>query len=136
MSVRTVRGDIRGNYTLDIRQSIDFDIVAKLIKTCESEHGSTCGQKWHAVKNPDRFPLVDVNRMCLVPIDQSDIDYITLSYVWVQDHRFTTTRQNFKDLLVAGALDHVGLCQVIQDTIAIARALTIAFLWVDTLCII
>jgi hypothetical protein len=45
VSLRTVRGDIRGNYTLSTRRYIDFQLVRRMVDNCTSEHGSACGQK-------------------------------------------------------------------------------------------
>jgi hypothetical protein len=113
VSLRTVRGDIRGNYTLQVSQYLNFEIITKMLSSCEMEHGGSCGIKSQSERQSQGFVLVDVKRRCLVQNDESGSRYIALSYVWGSDLMFTTSQQNFNDLKVEGALDNVGICQVI-----------------------
>jgi hypothetical protein len=137
-SLRTVRGDIRGEFTLKVNMNIDFDVLRRMIQKCDSTHGGDCGRKIQA--NPSAhgqgFMLIDIEKMCLAKSVSPDIKYTALSYVWGTNELFTTQRANIHELLSAGGLAKVGLCQTIQDAIAITRGLGLSFLWVDTLCII
>jgi hypothetical protein len=137
-SLRTVRGDIRGGFTLEINMNIDFDVLRRMIHTCDSTHGGDCGRKIQA--NPSAhgqgFMLVDVEKMCLAKPVSPATKYTALSYVWGTNELFTTQKTNIHKLLSTGGLAKVGLCQTIQDAIAIIRGPGLSFLWVDTLCII
>jgi hypothetical protein len=136
VSLRNVRGDIRGNYTLNISGYLNYDLLKNMVHECDSDHGPDCGCKLTDSNVQQGMVLVDVVRQCLVEIAQKDMKYITLSYVWGKDRMFTTLKQNFKDLQVPGALSKVSLCQTILDTIDLVRGLDVDYLWVDTLCII
>jgi hypothetical protein len=136
VSLRNVRGDIRGNYTLDISGYLNYDLLKTMVHECNSDHGPDCGCKSTDSNVQQGMLLVDVVRQCLVQVTEKDMKYITLSYVWGKDRMFTMLKQNFKDLQVTGALSKVGLCQTILDTIDLVRGLGVDYLWVDTLCII
>ena len=136
VSLRTVRGDIRGNYTLKTRQYIDFELVRKMVDSCTSEHGSACGQKSRGFADSIELVVVDVNQMCLIAINGSEVDFITLSYVWGTLPMVKTTKQNFGHFQKPRSLVEAGVSRVIQDAAAVVQGLGKSYLWVDALCII
>lgn len=87
---------------------------------------------------PRSLRVIDVNRMCLVSLPQTE-RYITLSYCWEAScSHYTTIRLNIASL---EAEDSMRRClpqfpQIIQDAIDCIWELGQRFLWVDALCII
>lgn len=123
VSLRTVRGDIRGNYTLKTRQHMDFKLVRRMVDNCTSEHGSACGQKSNALHDTMELIVVDVHQMCLATVDGSEVDFITLSYVWGTDQMVKTTKQTFGHFQKPRSLIEAGVSRVIQDAVAVVQGL-------------
>ncbi|KAF7504250.1 hypothetical protein GJ744_002508 [Endocarpon pusillum] len=136
VSLRTVRGDIRGKYTLNTRQYVDFQLVRKMVDRCTSEHGSACGQKSRGLPESMELVVVDVIQMCLVTVDGSEVDFVTLSYVWGTGSMVKTTKQTFGHFQKPRSLVEAGVSRVIQDAAAVVQGLGKSYLWVDALCII
>jgi hypothetical protein len=135
VSLRTVRGDIRGKYTLQIPAQMNYETIKRMIHHCDVSHGPDCGRKMSDTA-PQDMVLVDVEKMCLVRVPNEPVKYITLSYVWGKDRMFTTVKSNWEELQKPGALQKVPLGQTLLDTFAIARGIKVNFVWVDTLCIV
>ncbi|KAG4438463.1 hypothetical protein IFR05_006073 [Cadophora sp. M221] len=128
VSLRTVRGEIRGKFSLEDKRFVDFDLLKKMIDTCASTH-----QECKREKMEDReMILVDVEKMCLVQV--TGVLYITLSYVWGNKPIFKTTRENFQSLQIPGALDSVS--RLTRDVASVVKGLGVKYLWIDALCII
>lgn len=136
VSLRTVRGDIRGKYTLKTRQYIGFELLRRMIDNCTSEHGSACGQKSKGLPDTMELVVVDVHKMCLVTVDGSEVDFITLSYVWGTDPMVKTTKETFGHFQNPRSLVEAGVSRVIQDAATVVQGLGKRYLWVDALCII
>ncbi|ERF75120.1 hypothetical protein EPUS_07809 [Endocarpon pusillum Z07020] len=136
VSLWTVRGDIRGRYTLNTRQYVDFQLVRKMVDRCTSEHGSACGQKSRGLPESMELVVVDVIQICLVTVDGSEVDFITLSYVWGTGPMVKTTKQTFGHFQKPRSLVEAGVSRVIQDAAAVVQGLGKGYLWVDALCII
>ena len=66
--------------------------------------------------------------------------YAALSYVWSQAQIFQTQKSNLFTMLKRRALreanETIKLPRTIHDAIRLCQGLDIAYLWVDTLCII
>ena len=45
VSLRNVRGDIRGNYTLDISGYLNYDLLKNMVHECDSDHSPDYGLK-------------------------------------------------------------------------------------------
>ncbi|KAI0828934.1 heterokaryon incompatibility protein-domain-containing protein [Trametes gibbosa] len=60
--------------------------------------------------------------------------YVALSYVWGEDQPHRTTMANISSY--AKGIDLASLPQTIRDSIHVTHALGIAYLWIDSLCII
>ncbi|ORY10633.1 heterokaryon incompatibility protein-domain-containing protein [Clohesyomyces aquaticus] len=136
VSLRNVRGDIRGDYRMKVSGHVSYDVLRNMVQQCDSEHGPDCGRKSTDSDIQHDMILVDVLNHCLVRVTEKDMKYTALSYVWGKDRMFTTLKSNLKDLQETGALSKVGLCQTILDTIDVVRGLDVRYLWVDTLCIV
>lgn len=132
--------ELRGVTRLETKTLWDVDTITGLISQCESEHGSACEVK-SRLTDQHELLLVDVSNKCLVkkrfgPFDQPPLRYAALSYVWGQQTQFLTLKENLADLQKPGALDQQQLQSVIVDSMAVATALKLQYLWVDTLCIV
>lgn len=123
-----MRGEIRGEFSLEDRRFVDFDLLKKMVNTCASTH-EECKRE----KMEDReMILIDVEEMCLVQV--KSVQYITLSYVWGGKPIFKTTRENFQSLQIPGALDSVS--RLTRDVASVVKGLGVKYLWIDVLCII
>ncbi|KAG5761439.1 hypothetical protein H9Q72_010438 [Fusarium xylarioides] len=93
---------------------------------------------------PDRLIDVRGNQLSLVltkdfqPRDAGSHRYIALTYCWGPEphasKQLKTTRDNISQYL--RQIPESSLPQVIKDAVAVTRALSIPFLWVDALCIL
>ncbi|KAH9218198.1 heterokaryon incompatibility protein-domain-containing protein [Leptodontidium sp. 2 PMI_412] len=128
VSLRTVRGEIRGEFSLEDRRFVDFDLLKNMIDTCASTHEECKREKMEERE----MILIDVEKMCLV--QAKSVQYITLSYVWGGKPIFKTTRENFQSLQIPGALDSVS--RLTQDVASVVKGLGVKYLWIDALCII
>ncbi len=60
--------------------------------------------------------------------------YVALSHSWGSTHRLTLTRANLATLKDGILLSDIP--KTFQDAVQVARELKIAYLWIDSLCII
>ncbi|KAH6705438.1 heterokaryon incompatibility protein-domain-containing protein [Leptodontidium sp. MPI-SDFR-AT-0119] len=123
VSLRSVRGEIRGEFSLEDRRFVYFDLLKKMVNTCASTHEECKREKMEERE----MILIDVEEMCLVQV--KSVQYITLSYVWGGKPIFKTTRENFQSLQIPGALDSVS--RLTRDVASVVK-----YLWIDVLCII
>ncbi|KAK4112665.1 HET-domain-containing protein [Canariomyces notabilis] len=87
---------------------------------CDHHHGGICHAlpAWQNTSWPSYLILIDVEHLCLIEI-RKPVTYVTLSYVWgTIPGVLETTKSNFKDLRIHGAMMHQR------------------YLWVDRLCIV
>ncbi|CAK7214622.1 hypothetical protein SBRCBS47491_002208 [Sporothrix bragantina] len=129
--------------------SIDFDLVRRWVGLCNKYHTHTCRTNpllelnalkrdhQHPADEMPEFRCVDVARMCLALVP-SGTPYAALSYVWGRRSFFRTERANVQELEQPGALTLLGdhIPQTIQDALYVAREVGLAYLWIDTLCIV
>ncbi len=131
--------ELRGISRLETKTSWDVETIKDLISECELEHGSACEVK-SPLTDEHELILVDVSNKCLVKkrFSRSDqpLRYAALSYVWGSQTQFLTLKENLTELQKPGALDQQQLQSVVVDSMAVAAALKLQYLWVDTLCIV
>jgi hypothetical protein len=70
----------------------------------------------------------------LIESNNSNGDYVALSYCWGGDQKTILTHRRYNEFLNGLALD--SLPQTILDAIEVTRKLDIRYLWIDALCII
>ncbi|KAH7311823.1 heterokaryon incompatibility protein-domain-containing protein [Rhexocercosporidium sp. MPI-PUGE-AT-0058] len=128
VSLRTVRGEIRGEFSLEDRRFVDFDLLKRMIDICAYAHPECKREKLEE----EKIILIDVEKMCLVQV--KDVNYITLSYVWGNKPIFKTTTENFQSLQIPGALDSVS--GLTRDVASVVKGIGLRYLWIDALCII
>lgn len=134
VSLRTVRGDIRGKFEMEVSRFVDFSVLKKMLESCASNH-ATCARNDHNSKKNDEMILIDVQQMCLVTSPTTE-PYLTLSYVWGSPTPFKTLTTNITALQSPGALHTIPSFKLLQDAATVARSLNIPYLWIDALCII
>jgi hypothetical protein len=88
----------------------------------------------------DKVRYMDVRRGCLVEgLDAQDPKdaYAALSYVWGFKQELVLTSANERQLFRPGSIktDHPDLPRTIRDAMKVCEALSITYLWVDSLCI-
>ncbi|VUC36226.1 unnamed protein product [Clonostachys rosea] len=115
---------------------IDFSILRHWMNICDDTHG-LCKNQYRAARVP-RLRLVDVNRMCIIDVSDTDHhpQFATLSYVWGTEPFLRLSRGNLKHLMTLGSLDKTPPPATIRDALQICKDLQIPFIWVDSLCII
>jgi len=64
----------------------------------------------------------------------SNVNYVTLSYVWGNADQLMLTTNNVHSMLQS--LPKEGLPQAVVDAISVTRHLGVRYLWVDSLCVI
>ncbi|ERS98113.1 uncharacterized protein SPSK_05947 [Sporothrix schenckii 1099-18] len=128
---------------------IDFDRVRQWLALCRAHHGKKCRvnpllalnalgrDHTHPADAVPEFRCVDVERMCLARVPAGTA-YTALSYVWGRRAFYCTKRAAVAELEQPGALALLGdhLPPTIRDALHAARELGLAYLWIDTLCIV
>jgi hypothetical protein len=139
-----------------INAQVDYTLIRTWFDICASTHGGS--QDNHADDDPfhqweeratdpdgclprpfpylPHFRLVDVVKRCVVRVDQS-VAYAALSYVWGDAKRFLLNKGNEERLSIHGALsaDNGDVPKTFQDALVVAENMSIAYLWIDALCI-
>ncbi|EPE36389.1 hypothetical protein GLAREA_05727 [Glarea lozoyensis ATCC 20868] len=137
-----IHSPIRDNFTLD-RGSIDW--VIRNLKDCASHQHPK-----NSSLDPTFFPprLLDVREGLLRLVLQKELvkrssnsicpKYTALSYVWgTKDdviHQPKTTSANLQQRCLS--IQEEELTLAIKDAVHVSRALSVDYLWVDTLCIL
>ncbi|KAK8108522.1 HET-domain-containing protein [Apiospora sp. TS-2023a] len=123
------------------REWIDAGLMKNWISRCFQEHGSHCDTS--AIRSIRPFYpqwLIDVDRGCVAACPEDGPLFATLSYTWGQTAHFRTTRANIDQVQEAGALLYGPIAtkvpETIQNAILLTKALGLAWLWVDSLCIV
>lgn len=131
----------KGTARIVDRQWVDMGLVKEWVTRCFQEHGTHCDTSAFRSVRPF-YPrwLIDVGRGCVVSCSGESPRFATLSYTWGRMAHFRTTRANINQVQRAGALFYgpiaIQIPQTIHDAIQLTKALGLAWLWVDSLCIV
>ena len=120
---------------------LDLTWVKRWIMICQSDHGDVCEKADAHLRNDTvemiRFINVrDRNIHTFSSCHISNYSFIALSYVWGHTQNLTLRTSKAMELAEAGALSADLLPRTIEDTIVLARALDIEWVWIDALCIL
>jgi hypothetical protein len=121
---------------------IDEGLIRRWKERCFKEHGDACEKPnpCHGLEPVTPLWLIDVERMCLVPGDDSKGRYVTLSYVWGQVTVLRTTKAVLEDLRRESALKEKKYASLLPATVRDAIHVTSycgeRYLWVDAICIV
>lgn len=117
---------------LSLDQSVD--LARPWINDCTAQHRKCLSgprplpTRLIAVGNDDTEP-------CLFqPSTEVRDIYVPLSHCWGKERLITTTRDNLERHKIC--IDYADLPKTFQDAIDLLRALGIAYLWIDSLCIV
>ena len=118
----------------------DFSPIREWLSLCESAvtHGSCHGQPLEVRNLPGVvFRLIDVRRRCVV-IPDTDVPFITLTYVWGGVEQLKLQYDTEAALMREGGLDALWsmLSTTIRDAIIVCEKLNERYLWTDSLCIV
>ncbi|PQE22447.1 hypothetical protein CJF31_00001340 [Rutstroemia sp. NJR-2017a BVV2] len=105
------------------RNGYSMDVLKGWLERCEKLHPVTCRRHWE--EDLRSIFLVNVHTRQVVRYPLSKCDYVALSYVWGQ-----VEQPAVKTGTVLGELP-----QTIEDAITLVKALSMQYLWVDSLCI-
>ena len=114
-----------------------MDYIATWLHDCDFLH-SACRRSTNAFRRPGSLQLLDVQKQCLVQVQQPE-KYLALSYVWGGVRSTLRCRkENLISLMQPGSLSpsNATLPKIVTDTMILTRALSLEYLWVDSLCII
>ena len=119
-----------------------FGQVRSWLASCDKHHRD-CQQLRQqrgsaaAAMMPTRVLRVDGSSMKVYLVDtlpEQTGRYIALSHRWGKSHRLTLTHGNH--LALRGGISIAEIPQTFQDAIAVCRSLGVAYLWIDSLCIL
>lgn len=132
--------DHRGRGRILDQNWIDIELIKSWRSRCIAEHGGSCDKRVFMSVAPFRpWWLIDVVQECVVPCEDEEPRFLTISYTWGKTKNFLTTKQNINDVRRPGSLlsDSVfaNIPTTIRNTIALTKALGETRLWVDSLCI-
>lgn len=114
---------------------IDWDHLWDWVKICDGIHARPNTLELSSIP----MLVVDIYKMCIVPMPTGSVRYIALSYMWGKDQPVKLKRDTYSILTTPGALGQgrgLGLSRTIQDTIRAVELLGCRYVWVDALCII
>lgn len=110
-------------------------------QSCSTQHPACNDMGNHSSLLPTR--LLDVQRtghdespgrLIFTTELPSNVDYVTLSYVWGNADQLMLTTNNVHSMLQS--LPKEELPQAVTDAISVTRRLGVRYLWVDSLCVI
>lgn len=101
-------------------KAIDWCQIRAWLNYCLDEHSNNCMPR----SSPDLTGLTVINctTRTLVQLPTSSSSYITLSYVWGQEQS-------------ADSIETDVLPPLIEDSIEVAKALGVNYLWIDRYCV-
>ncbi|KAK8065013.1 hypothetical protein PG997_011760 [Apiospora hydei] len=83
-----------------------------------------------------RGELPRIVELSNAPLDEEeDRRYLALSYCWGGASQLLLTRETEADLQAGFSLEAESLAPTQRDTVALARALSVPYVWIDALCI-
>lgn len=131
----------RGRGRVSDENWINIEQVKDWRSRCIAEHGSRCDKPGFGVVALFRPSwLIDVVQGCIVPCENGDPRFLTLSYTWGKAKSFLTKKHNINDVRRPGALLYgriaANIPETIRNAIALTKALGETQLWVDSLCIV
>ncbi|KUJ11314.1 HET-domain-containing protein [Mollisia scopiformis] len=144
-NILQVAGEPRSTITILDAKWIGQHLPKQWKAICEKSHRrsdqSSClisqAKTYLQPSSPQYF--VDTWLRCLAPAS-SDMNYITLSYVWGQVRNFTTTKATLARLQKPGAFIDPKVLEklpnTIKDAINLVEYLGERYLWIDALCIV
>jgi hypothetical protein len=118
-----------------------FALIGEWLNTCLTSHEqckTSAAERLYASlpRRVLKLDLEDDKVYLYVPIHKEQQPYAALSYCWggeLQEKTKTTTQTMVQ---LSQGIDLLSLPLTVQHAITIARALGLAYLWVDSLCII
>ncbi|KAK8034043.1 hypothetical protein PG993_009038 [Apiospora rasikravindrae] len=83
----------------------------------------------------ERPRIVELNKPSSEVEAAADRRYLALSYCWGGASQLQLTRESEPGLSTAGFSEETDLSPTQRDTVALARALSVPYVWIDALCI-
>ncbi|KAI0132659.1 heterokaryon incompatibility protein-domain-containing protein [Xylariales sp. AK1849] len=126
---------IRKPYLQNTDLETSFNFMNDELQRCLREHKECPGLEDKPL--PTRVLSIgasDQDIIRLVEAKGKHAQYITLSHCWGTKQPFKTTRDNLTDMTVS--IGSEALPIVFQQAISIARRLKVAYIWIDSLCIV
>ncbi|KAI0480679.1 heterokaryon incompatibility protein-domain-containing protein [Xylariaceae sp. FL0804] len=101
------------------------------IKTCEENH--PCRPKG-PTKLPTRVLKIANDKVCVAMMKDKEALYATLSHRWGERETFSLTTKNMDSM--ADDIPWAEIPRTYREAINITRELGIAYIWIDSLCIV
>ena len=120
----------------DLQPTVDYALVATWLRQCDTEHEHSPTRE-DPCKELASDRVIDVQKQCVVRKPRH-ASYAALSYTWGSTSRFCLTQRNLHTLEQIGSLRTLdtALGSTITDSITACARLGIAYLWIDSLCIV
>jgi hypothetical protein len=106
-----------------LSNTVDWEIVKTWLSVCKMHHSKHCGRT--DFPQIPGFRAIDCEARMIVTVDNSKLEYVTLSYVW---------GQGSEERMSVHGLPH-ELPRTIDDAIKVVNFLGYRYLWVDRYCI-
>ncbi|KAI1768407.1 heterokaryon incompatibility protein-domain-containing protein [Hypoxylon sp. FL1150] len=116
----------------------DMSVVKTWIRTCSEWHGAECIDTAPWKTSDWGVPFIRLISLAEDRLVESPCPppYAALSYVWGSAPVFKTLQGNIGNLMKPGALASQAFPKSIRDAMALARALDLEFIWIDSICIV
>ena len=116
-------------------RQVDFNLIRKWLRLCETTHGDTCSKSSLELNRPLKIRLINVFNRQIFEATTNE-RYVALSYVWGDGSLFCLNKQNLENLQKPHGLTDDQIPKTIQDALSFVSQLGEQYLWVDRLCII
>jgi hypothetical protein len=115
------------------KTTMDTKWIRTMLETCDERSVGRPGLDCRLVD----IRAIDVHRMCIVSLE-SDVRYVTLSYVWGKGPHFKLEQRNRPWLQQDHGLEAFWdqIPKTIRDAVTLTREIGEDYLWVDALCIV
>lgn len=129
--------------TASLESGETFAVMRSWIKACETAHSHEQCTRNGDAPLPRRVVYIHRNNDCgnqspILSLQEPPVGatgkYIALSHCWGTEPVLKTTQANFSQL--CSRIDFSDLPLTFRDAVRCTRALGIAYLWIDSLCII
>ncbi|KAI0333430.1 HET-domain-containing protein [Cubamyces sp. BRFM 1775] len=145
LSVYTMSDDPAAKYLSerprlpDVGSDRTFAMARACVEKCAREHDRCRAISLFSNDPTRRAPtrLIDCSDPLhprIIPTEGASYVYAALSYVWGEDQPYRTTEAKLSSYMTG--IDPLDLPQTIRDAIHATHLLGIAFLWIDSLCIV
>ncbi|CAJ0554748.1 Ff.00g132610.m01.CDS01 [Fusarium sp. VM40] len=101
---------------------VDFNVIKRWLALCEGQHGKLCNPPMQSRSLPKGFTVINCVSRNLEPLP-AEAKFAALSYVWGASTSTSTSKSASM------------FPRTIEDSIAVALGLGLAYIWIDRYCV-